>query len=126
MALSLATTFELRQLFVEARQFFLEESRKKIDWINYLLRENPRNNNLINREHTQLATLQAKGDRFEYLAAVVVVQPEKEGTNPFCLRPSDVSVPNHVSPVSWYELNFVRNMYNFCYFHQQFDCNMHE
>lgn len=120
MAYNLATTFELRMLLIESRPYFNIELEIKQDLLQFLQSKN--SSQELEYEEDQWELLNEQKNRFEYLAAVVVVNPEKEGSNPFLLSPQDVSTPNHVVPMDNADFNLLRRLFKFCMTHLRTDC----
>lgn len=118
----LDTTMDLRQILVETRTYFNEEIQIKKDLLMFLNEKPEENKEEIEHELDQLQYLYYQKSRFEYLAGVVVVQPEKEGINPFLLLPADISTPPHVEPVNRKDLDFIHKYYKFCFEHMRAHC----
>lgn len=107
---NLRLTFELKRLFFIARQHYIEEIQIKTDLLDWLNLNPEQNGQEMEFEEDQLTSLQIKKRRYELLAGVAVIHPESAHLDLFLLTPYDVSVPNHVAPITWDEIAFIKRL----------------
>lgn len=117
-------TFNLRNFFIEARHFVSSEILIKKELISFLESDIEKNINQLEFEVYQLELLELKYTRFETLAGVIVVHPDKENVDPFLLTKEDINVPNFFVPIQDEELNFLKKLYNYCETHNCVNCNI--